>query len=296
MNVFHSIMKHLPLCLLCLSSSLLAEQPQMERHVLSDGTSAKTWSMAEATMESATDVVKAGGPSLHWHVTVDHFAGEAKYPIGWPRVGLTLKGDACDWSAWDYFHFWIHARTSRKALPRVPAVLSVLQGQGKSSPYMLVLSDLKKDEWLEVKIPTSKLPLANDVRTLQFNIAEDQYHHQDTLDFHIDDLALLRYAAPTLVEFSSVNAVMFGDAKFVPASFTLSGIKPDEHKRVTLQLKRDGKIIASGEFDAKRGAQQLALEVRKVLLKPGGYELTGTVDGGGAAVVSRVRIIESPWR
>ena len=294
MNALQSLTKNLPFCLLCLSGSLLAEQPQMERRVLSDGTTAKTWSMAEATMESATDVAKTGGPSLHWHVTVDHFAGEPKYPIGWPRVGLTLKGDARDWSAWDYLHFWIHARTSRKELPRVPAVLNILQGQGKSSPYMFILSDLKKDEWLEVKIPVSKLSLASDVRTLQFNIAEDQYHHQDTLDFHIDDLALLRYASPTLVEFASVNAVMFSDAKFVPASFTLSGIKPDEHKRVRLQLKRDGQVIASGEFDAKRGTQQLALNVSKASLKPGEYELVGAVDGG-ASSVAHVRTVESPW-
>ena len=172
MNAFHPTMKHLPLCLLCLASCLYAEEPRMERRVLADGSTAKTWSVAEATLESASDVVKTGGPSLHWHVTVDHFAGESKYPIGWPRVGLTLKGDARDWSAWDYFHCWIHARTSRKELPRVPAVLNILQGEGKTLPYTVILSDLKKDGWLELKIPISKLPLAGDVRTLPFHVDE----------------------------------------------------------------------------------------------------------------------------
>ena len=65
----------------------------------------------------------------------------------WPRVAWTLKGEGCDWSGWDYLHCWIHVQTSRKTLPRVPAVLSIRQGASKSSPYMQVLSDLKKDEF-----------------------------------------------------------------------------------------------------------------------------------------------------
>lgn len=288
------LMKLLPLCVLCFVSYAYAAEPLMERRILSDGNSAKSWSVAEGTMESASDTVKTAGPSLHWHVTVDHFAGEPNYPIGWPRVAWTLKGEGCDWSGWDYLHCWIHVQTSRKTLPRVPAVLSIRQGASKSSPYMQVLSDLKKDEWLEVRVPISKLAEPSEVRALQFNIAEDQYHHQDTLDFHIDDLVLLRYAEPTLADFAAVSGVMFSDAKFVRASFTLSGVKPEESRRVSLQWKRAGQVLAKGEFDGKRGPQQFTLDLNRITLKPGEYELTGSV-GGSAPVVSRVSVIESPW-
>jgi len=273
-----------------------AADPSMEKRVLFDGNSAKSWYSEEGTTKAASEVSKSGAPTLHWHIDVDYFGGEAKYPVGWPRTGHALKGDECDWSGWDYLHLWIHTRTSRPSLPRVPAVMTILQGQGKSSPLQIVLSDLKKDQWLEVKLPVSKLSLAREVQKIQFNIAEDQYHHQDTLDFHIDEIALLRYAAPTLVDFTSVNAVVFSDAKAVPASFSLSGVKPDESKHVTLQLKRDGAVAASEKFVTKRGVQRLALDVSKATLKQGEYELIGSVEGGDAVAVSRVRVVESPWR
>ncbi len=283
------------LLVLCGTFTLHADEPKMERRVIADGATAKTWSQSEATMDSSTGIVKTGGPSLHWHVTVDHTAGEPKYPIGWPRVGLPLKGDVRNWSGWDFLHFWIHVSTSRKELPRVPAVLNILQGTGKTAPYTIILSDLKKDQWLEVRVPISKLSQAGDVHMLQFNIAEDQYHHQDTLDFHIDDLALLRYATPTLVDFAAVNTVMFSDARVVPASFSLSGVKAGEPRRVTLQLKQAGDIVASGEFQVGRGAHRLALDLAKAALKSGDYELTGSVEGG-AAVRSPVRVVASPWQ
>lgn len=274
----------------------MAEEPKMERRVLSDGAAAKAWSQSEATMESSTDVVKTGGPSLHWRVTVDHHAGEPKYPIGWPRVSLALKGGARDWSAWDYLHFWIRMSTSRKELPRVPAVLNIPQGAaGKTAPFMLILSDLKKDRWLEVRIPVAKLAVAKDVHMLQFNIAEDQYHHQDTLDFYIDDLALLRHATPALVDFTAVNAVMFSDARSVPASFMLSGIPAGEPRRVTLELRQAGAVIAASDYTTVRGTQRLVLDVSKAVLKPGEYELAGSVEGGAAAL-SSVRVVASPWQ
>lgn len=264
--------------------------------MISDGTTAKAWSQSEATMESSTDVIKTGGPALHWHVTVDHHAGEPKYPIGWPRVSLALKGEARDWSAWDYFHLWIRLSTSRKELPRVPAVLNLLQGStGKTAPFMLILSELKKDQWLEVRIPTAKLAVAKDVHMLQLNIAEDQYHHHDTLDFYIDDLALLRYATPTLVDFTAANAVMFSDARSIPASFALSGIPAGEPRRVTLELRQAGAVITASEFKTVRGTQRLTLDVSKATLKPGDYELAGRVEGGAVAL-SRLRVVASPWQ
>lgn len=289
-------MKPLALCVLCAAASLRADEQHLEKRILFDSTSAKTWTAEEATMESSAELTKTSGPSLRWRVTVDYHAGEAKYPIGWPRVGHALKADEGDWSGWDYFQMWIHTRTSRKELPRVPAVLNILQGEGKSMPCMRILSELKKDEWIRIQIPLSKLTLPAEVTRIQLNIAEDQYHHQDTLDFHIGEMALLRHTAPALVDFTAANAVLFDDAKQASASFQLLGIQPGERRRVTLQWRREGQIEASGAVDAVRGAQQAALDISRASLKPGGYELTGAVEGGSEQATARMRVVASPWR
>ncbi|MFA6544370.1 MAG: hypothetical protein WCS99_08080 [Limisphaerales bacterium] len=289
-------MKLIMLCLLCATGVLLSGEPLLEKLVLFNGDTAKTWSAAEATMLPSTDRVKTAGPSLHWHITVDYYAGEAKYPIGWPRVSHTVTGATGDWSAWDFLHMWIYTGTSREALPTAPVSLIISQGGDKSLNYSRTLSELKKGEWVEVRIPISKFSQPNDVRVMQFSIAEDKYHHQDKLDFYIDDLALLRYAAPTVLDFTAVNAVMFDDVRQIPVSFRLTGISQFEHKRVTWELRRQGRVMAGGTVESGRGGQRVALDVSKASLQAGDYELRASVEGGTATATALVRVVASPWR
>ncbi|MCX7886241.1 MAG: hypothetical protein N3B01_03150, partial [Verrucomicrobiae bacterium] len=57
---------------------------------------------------------------------MDHYGGEAKYPIGWPRFGRAIpEGPERDWSAWDFLHFWVFTTSSRPALPHTPAGLNL---------------------------------------------------------------------------------------------------------------------------------------------------------------------------
>ena len=289
-------MKLIALCLLCAASALRSDEPLLEKLVLFNGDTAKTWSAAEATMLPSTDRVKTAGPSLHWHITVDYYAGEAKYPIGWPRVSHAVTGAAGDWSAWDFLHMWVYTGTSREALPPVPATLIISQGADKSLNHLRTLSELKKGEWVEITIPISKLSQPNDVRLMQFSIAEDKYHHQDRLDFYIDDLALLRYAAPTVMGFTAVNAVMFDDVRQIPVSFRLTGISQFEHKHVTWELRRQGRVKAGGTVECGRGGQRVALDVSKASLQAGDYELRASVEGSTASAAARVRVVASPWR
>ena len=93
----------------------------IERRALFGPESAPKWSAAESTVESSTAQTRGGRPALHWHISVDHFAGEAKYPIGWPRMSYAWRDAAKrDWSGWDYLQLWVYSGTSRAALPREP--------------------------------------------------------------------------------------------------------------------------------------------------------------------------------
>jgi hypothetical protein len=268
----------------------------MEKLVLFAGDSAKTWSPAESTVTPSAERVKVSKASLHWHVTVDYYGGEKNYPIGWPRFSHGMpEGPQRDWTGWDYLSMWVYTETSREVLPREPVGLG-LYTPDKSSAYQRTLTELKKGEWVEIRIPLSQIPRHHDVHSMQFHIAEARYKHGDTLDLYIDDIALLRYARPTLQDFAAENAVMFAGERNVPVNFRLAGVKPGQSAEVACELRRDGQTAARAMVRVGRGAQRVALDVGRRKLAPGDYELVATVAGNPQPATAKVRLVESPWR
>lgn len=278
----------------CVSAAEPSQEP-LEKRVLMDSASASQWSAAECTIESSKAHMRSDRPVLRWHVTVDHFAGEAKYPIGWPRINYTFREAAArDWSAWDYFQMWIYTDTNRAGLPREPVGLSI-QAPDKDSSDNRPLTMLKKGEWVQIKIPLNQLPRRQDVRLIQLHISESNYKHQDQLDFYLDEVALLRYARPTLLEFSAEAAVVFADAKRIPVQFNLAGVKSDERVMVTCELRQNGNILARSTVDASRGPHRINLDLSQAKPRPGNYELLARVAGGAETAAVPVRLVESPW-
>jgi hypothetical protein len=270
-----------------------AEQPPLEKRVLFGGDSAKSWSAAEATLEASGERVKVSGASLHWHVTVDYQAGEAKYPVGWPRVSHVIAEKERDWSDWEYLRMWVYTETSRAALPREPVGLA-LHTPDKASAFHRPLTELKKGAWVEVTIPIAQLPHAGDVRLIQFHISESNYRHGDTLDLYLDDLALVRHASPALAEFAAESAVMFADAPYLPVTFQVLGVKAAANAEVGCELRCEGRTAARGAWKVPRGPQRCVLDLGRARLAPGDYELVARIAGGTPAT-TRLRVVESPW-
>ncbi len=285
------------LWLLTAASALVAvAAPEMEKQLLFGGASTKGWSPAESKLEVSATHVKVSTNALHWHVTVDYYSGEAKYPIGWPRCGRTIpEGAQRDWSAWDFLHMWIYATSSRPALPKEAVGLG-LHTPDKASSFNTSLSQLKLGEWVEVVLPIAKIARPGDVRNLQFHLSEANYKHADQLDLWIDDLALLRYARPVVLAFASETAVLFADAKNVAARLQLAGVKPNTTVPVTCELRRAGQVVARATSQAARGAQHLVLPLEAGTLMPGVYELTARAAEGQPTAPVQVRVVESPWR
>ena len=283
-------------CLLFIAGIFATAAPEMEKQLLFGGASVKGWSPAESTLEISTAHARVNTNALHWHVTVDYFGGEKYYPIGWPRFGRDLPAGAQrDWSAWDFLHLWVFATSSRAALPKEAVGLG-LHTPDKSSSFNTTLSQLKLGEWVEVVIPIAKIARPGDVRNIQFHISESNYKHADELDLWIDDLALLRYAQPTLLDFSAETAVLFTDAKIVAARFQLAGVKPSDTVPVTCELRRAGKVVACATAQAARGAQRIVIEPKSGALTPGVYELTARAAEGQPTAPVHMRVVASPWR
>lgn len=277
------------------AAATAAAPPEMEKHSLFGAPAPKGWSVAESTLEVTSARVKVNSTALHWHVTVDHYGGERNHPVGWPRFGRAIpEGAERDWSAWDYLRLWVYTTSSRPSLPHTPAGLN-LYLPDRANSFSHTLTELKLNEWVEIRIPISKIPRPHDVRYVQFHISESNYQHGDTLDLFIDDLALLRYARPTLLEFAPETRVAFADTPLLATQFHLGGLKPNETVPVVCELRRDGKTVARTTTHAARGPQRLSLRLTGRNLLPGHYELAVRA-GDGDEASARVRFVESPWR
>ena len=227
---------------------------------------------------------------------MDYYGGEPNYPIGWPRFCHAISaGPQRDWSAWDYLHAWIYTTASRKTLPKEPLGL-VLHLPDRANAFNWNLADLKLGAWAEINIPISRIPRSHDVRFIQFFISEANYKHQDQLDFYFDDLALLRYAQPTVLDLAAETAVLFADTKAVAAQFQLLGSKQGDTVPVACELRHEGKVTASTTLQATRGPQRVTIGLGQNGLVPGIYELTARAGEGQPAPPVSLRVVESPWR
>ncbi len=287
----------LGLCLLVAGVGCAQEvvrEGTMDKLVIASGGDAKPWSVAEATLTSSPELVKTGSAALRFHVDVDYATGEKAYPIGWPRMTLTLgKPWQRDWSGFDFLRMWIHTATSREALPRSPLGMS-LYTPDKNRGYSRTLTELKPGEWVKLEIPLSQIARHENVTGIQFHIAEANYRDHDVLDFTIDDICLLRYAQPTLGDFTVNPAVMFADTGHLAAAFYVLGLKPGEEVEAEAALVAEGKALLSTRRRVTRGPQSLALTLAGSALPPGEYAMR--VRLGAAPPQERaVRVVTSPW-
>jgi hypothetical protein len=282
------------LVLCALGNLCAAADPPLEQHLVFGPDSAPQWSAAESTVAASASLTRTGSPVLHWGITVDHFAGEVNYPIGWPRANCSLRdAEARDWSQWDYFEFWVYTATPRQTLPREPVGLA-LYVPDRDAAYRRPLTELKIDEWVHVRIPLSEVPRRQDVRMLQVHISESQYRHQDRLDFYFDSLVLSRYAQPTLLEFRSELAIAFADVRQLGVAFQLAGVQADQRVEVTCELRDGETVITRTALEATRGPQRVALDLSGIHISPGDYQVVARPAGGGEAQ-TQVRFIASPW-
>ena len=148
---------------------------------------------------------------------------------------------------------------------------------------------------MQVRIPLSEVPRHDDVRLFQLHISEANYRHQDQLDFYFDEMALLRYAQPALLDFAAEEAVMFTDARRIPLRFNLAGVKPGASVEVACELEQNGKVVARKTVRAERGRQQVAIELHDAKLPSGDYGLVARATGGANPALARLRLVDSPW-
>lgn len=272
----------------------IVREGNMEKLVIASGEDAGAWGCAEATMTSTTERTKTGTAVLHFHIDVDHHAGEKAYPIGWPRTNRPFSEDwQRDWSAFDFVRLWVHADTSREKLPSSPVGL-ILYTPDKARAYHRALSEVRKGEWVKIEVPISRIPRHENVTRVQFFVSESNYKDHDVVDFYIDDICLLRYAEPHLSEVALRPSVAFADAASFVVTFRASGIPKDKKVQATASLVAEGQDLLHVRQEVVRGANELALNLRGSKVPAGYYKVRVALEGGDAQELD-LRVVDSPW-
>ncbi|MGD8239689.1 MAG: hypothetical protein PVH68_14110 [Armatimonadota bacterium] len=280
------------------SAQQLVREGAMAKLVLDGGEDVSAWAVAEATVTADPAHVKHGKTALRLAIPVDHHAGQPDYPIGWPRTNRPF-GEPWqqDWSDFEFFSFWIYCATSRDALPREPLGL-ILYTPDKPRAYNRSLTELKKDEWVHIVIPLNQIPRHDNVTRIQFYIAESRYRDGDTLDFYVDDIALTRYAEPTIDAFAVGQRAIWADARWLPATFRMLGINAEQTAVAEFQVRRGDRIVATATRTVARGEQRVWIDLGRRPLPAGSCEVAARLQGGDARgwVTAPVRVVASPWQ
>lgn len=272
------------------------KEGNIERWVIDDGLDrdAAAWAPAEGVVAVDTKRAKRGTTSLRFHVDVNWETGEAKYPVGWPRMNRKVPPEAQDWSSWDYLEFSIYVESSRKSLPTVPMGLGIYSGGGKAD-YNRSLTELQLGKWTDYRLPLSALPSLKTRTGMQFHIAEANYRHGDVLDFWIDNISLVRYVAPTLTASRLAESVIFSDARYVLVDLDVMGVKPGTTADVTWALSSRGKTVSEGLLQVGRGLNTVGLPLPQKPLAAGDYELAVRTQGDSPPPFA-LRVVSSPWQ
>lgn len=280
----------------CLSVALaqdLVTEGDLQKLVVAPADNAKGWEPAEATMTTCTDLTRTGAATLRFHVEMDFSAGEKAYPIGWPRAYYPLKTEALQrWQDYDYLRFWVYTDTPRETLPQSPLTF-MAYAPDKARSYSRNLAELRKGEWVKFEIPTSQIATDQPVTRIGVSLAEANYRDHDVIDFTIDEIALVRYATPTLADVTVCPAVAYSDAAQAQARFRVLGL-PTTDTKAAVALKLGDKTLAETAVPVVRGANNVVLNARGTKLEPGEYQVVVRL-GDGPATAIPLRVIESPW-
>jgi hypothetical protein len=279
-----------PACAAARPALTEAQGPAREETLpLLDASATAGWQPEESTLTAAS---LGGIPALDFHVKVDWLTGEPNYPIGWPRAARNLPAELKDWRGWEQIRYRVYATSDRGTLP--PSALSLVIGTGNRNISWETSADgLRPGVWREYIYDLTEIPYRDQVRMVEFAIAESEYHDGESLDFWISKLELVRYTRPTLVDLALESRVAFADQRAVPFTVKVLGVAAGGTAPVQVSLQRAGKSVAAQQLKAGEGVTPLGFSLSHPL-SPGQYRFVARV--GDQALTADLTLVPSPWQ
>lgn len=286
-------MRRLSAACLGLSLPLLALASEPVEYRYFDGFSdPKRWSPAECEL-SVSPRTAWEHPALRMHIPVDFNAGEKAYPIGWPRMYLSLKPDEQGWQDFDRFEFQLFTESSRTSLPKRPLIFHLYNAQGQSK--LITLDQAAIGVCTNFAVNLSDLGLSGPVVRLGVNINESDYADKDLLDFHFGGFRLARATVARVTELKAAAPAVFCDSRVLPVEVVLEGPPDQLAAGVPFQLRQGDRVAYTKTVPVKRGRQTLYLPLAEAKLEPGAYTIVACPDDPQLKKETAVTLTSSPW-
>ncbi len=254
------------------------------------------WVPSECTVTAAEDRRAEDLPTLHLHIPVDYHAGEAKYPIGWPRLYCALReGPERAWSEYDRFEFQILAKMTRTDVPRTPLNLQI-HCPAKPDSVSRALTQIRLDQWVRVSIPTAEIPHVERIAQLGLNISESEYRDGDVLDFYIGAFRLVRSLECQVDRLTVQTPAIFADHGALPVELVVAGPPPRVSRGVPFTVRCGDRVLRLETLPVRRGAQVLDMAVTELRLAAGEYTLAAFDDDPQRRRAATFRVVSSPWK
>ncbi len=277
---------------LCVGLTISA-QSAVEYRYLDGAADPKRWGPSEC--ETAVSARAAWEhPALRMRIPVDFAAGEKKYPIGWPRMYLSLLPEEQAWQAYDRFEFQLFTEASRTNLPKRPLMFHVYGQQEEKKLFSLESATIGTTITFTVNI--SDLGITGKVARLGFNINESDYADKDLIDFHLGGFRLARATVAQITELKAATPALFCDSRVLPVEVVAEGPPEKLAEGVPFELRCGDRVVFSMTLPVARGRQTLDLRLDDAKLEPGTYTLAVCPASPDLRKEVSVTFVSSPWQ
>jgi hypothetical protein len=252
---------------------------------------------SEATVAQSDIVCPAGGKVLQMTVPVDYSTGQKGYPVGWPRMSFNkLTAEESDWSRWDNFEFMVMVKVSRPELRR--PVCSLLIGS-RPKQFIRQIKLNAQGEWLRVTVPVSEIkdkgvPVEK-IPGVGISVAESDYTDKDVIELSVGSFRLT-CSMLEIAAFSITDPVLAPGAKTLKLNITVNGPEAEVKRGVPLILRQKNKVLHPQQLPLTKGAQVYELDISKLNLVPGDYEISLFPDDAKLQKMASFKIVVDPWQ
>ena len=237
----------------------------------------KRWTPAESTVTLAQE--KFGGhPVLKWEAPVDHFKGETKYLVGWPRtyfVSFKRQPEVpSDWSQWDNFEFEIRVKLENDdAKKGAPMTLHLTTAP---PAFSMPLKNLNDGKIHTISLPIMKLKDPSKVVRFGFSISESNYKHGAKLTVWAGNFRLIRSSECVVKKLELLTPAVMADGPSLKLKLLVAGPAGDVARGVPFELKnvKSGKVIRRETLPVVRGERELEVDLHELAVEPGDYTMT----------------------
>ena len=287
-------MRHYPVWLSSLGCAFyLCAEPPVEYRYLDGLADPKRWSPAECET-SVSSRNAEGHPCVRMRIPVDFSAGEKNYPVGWPRMYLTLKPDEQGWLEYDRFEFQLFTETKRASLPKRPLNLQIHGARGQKKMITLDLAMIGAAKTFTMNL--SDLGMTGGIERIGFNINESDYSDKDVVEFHLGAFRLARATAAQVTQLEPVCPALFCDSRVLPVEMVVEGPAAKLAAGLPIQLRKGDRTVLAKTVPVSRGRQTLYLPLKDAEPEPGAYSLIVCPDAPGLRKEITITLLSSPYR